>query len=46
MDQVPRKRGRPRIVVTDAVVEQRRLAKQRSNAAQRARSKLHLDPYN
>ncbi|KAK1358463.1 hypothetical protein POM88_051719 [Heracleum sosnowskyi] len=28
----PRKRGRPRIVVTDVVLQQRRLAKQRSNA--------------
>ncbi|KAL1808858.1 hypothetical protein ACET3Z_025848 [Daucus carota] len=33
MDTPPRKRGRPRVVVTDAVLEQRRLAKQRSNAA-------------
>ncbi|KAK1393460.1 hypothetical protein POM88_012516 [Heracleum sosnowskyi] len=33
-----RKRGRPRIVVTDVVLQQRRLAKQRSNA-KRARDK-------
>lgn len=32
MEQPTRKRGRPRVVVTDSLVEARRVAKQRLNA--------------
>ncbi|KAK1383681.1 hypothetical protein POM88_021416 [Heracleum sosnowskyi] len=44
MDQPPRKRGRPRVVLTKDVVERRRLAKKKSNDSRRNLSgEVHHD---